>query len=165
MLGEFPSFEHQALRLLERSSGVKGLKLEKDVAAGGADQQSVVDGKGRIMGWLSFAPDRPLSSFLNHLWPLTAGFLILLGGVAGLLIWQLRKLNIALTDSDRRARSLKSSTSSQVWPITAACSNRSITCWPSAKPGRARSSPISILIISRTSTTAWDMRSAMTSWL
>ena len=60
--------------------------------AGGGDQQSVVDRKGRIIGWLSFAPDRPLSSFLNRLWPLTAGFLILLGGVAALLIWQLRKL-------------------------------------------------------------------------
>ena len=107
VLGEFPSLEHQALRLLERSSGVKGLKLETDVAAGGGDQQSVVDRKGRIIGWLSFAPDRPLSSFLNRLWPLTAGFLILLGGVAGLLIWQLRKLNIALTHSDRRARSLE----------------------------------------------------------
>ena len=107
VLGEFPSFEHQALRLLERSSGVKGLKLEKDGASGGADQQSVADGKGRIIGWLSFAPDRPLLSFLNHLWPLTLGFLILLGGVAALLIWQLRKLHIALTDSDQRARSLE----------------------------------------------------------
>jgi diguanylate cyclase (GGDEF)-like protein len=46
-------------------------------------------------------------SFLNHLWPLTLGFLILLGGVAGLLIWQLRNLNIALTHSDQRARSLE----------------------------------------------------------
>jgi diguanylate cyclase (GGDEF)-like protein len=107
VLGEFPSLEHQALRLLERSSGVKGLKLDTDAAAGAGDQQSVVDGKGRILGWLSFAPDRPLSSFLNRLWPLTLGFLILLGGVAGLLIWQLRKLHVALADSDRRARSLE----------------------------------------------------------
>ena len=103
VLGEFPSLEHQALRLLERSSGVKGLKLEPDAAAVGGNLQSVADRKGRIIGWLSFTPDRPLSSFLNRLWPLTAGFLILLGGVAALLIWQLRKL-LTLLDRQRPAR-------------------------------------------------------------
>jgi len=107
VLGEFPSLEHQALRLLERSSGVKSLKLEPDAAAGGGNLQSVVDRKGRIIAWLSFVPDRPLSSFLNRLRPLTAGFLILLGAVAAALIWQLRKLMALLADSDRRARSLE----------------------------------------------------------
>ena len=107
VLGEFPSLEHQALRLLERSSGVKGLKLEPDAPASGGNLQSVVDRKGRIIAWLSFIPDRPLSSFLNQLWPLTAGFLILLGIAAVFLIGQLRKLTALLADSDRRARSLE----------------------------------------------------------
>ena len=107
VLGEFPSLEHQALRLLERSSGVKGLKLEPDAPASGGNLQSVVDRKGRIIAWLSFIPDRPLSSFLNQLWPLTAGFLILLGIAAVFLIGQLRKLSALLADSDRRARSLE----------------------------------------------------------
>jgi diguanylate cyclase (GGDEF)-like protein len=107
VLGEFPSLEHQALRLLERSSGVKGLKLEPDAAALSGNLQSVVDRKGRIIGWLSFTPDRPLLSFLNRLWPLTAAFLILLSAVAGLLIWQLQKTLALLRDSDLRARSLE----------------------------------------------------------
>lgn len=107
VLGEFPSLEHQALRLLERSSGVKDLKLEPDAATVGSNLQSVVDRKGRIIAWLSFAPDRPLSSFLNRLWPLTAGLLILLGAIAGLLIWQLRKLLALLSDGERRARSVE----------------------------------------------------------
>ena len=107
VLGEFPSLEHQALRLLERASGVKGLKLEPDAATVGSNLQSIVDRKGRIIAWLSFTPDRPLSSFLNRLWPLTAGFLILLAAMAGLLIRQLRKLLTLLNDSDRRARSLE----------------------------------------------------------
>jgi len=107
VLGEFPSLEHQALRMLERSSGVKGLKLEADPAAAGGNLQSVVDRKGRIMGWLSFSPDRPLSSFLGRLWPLSAGFLLLLAGIAALLIWQLRKVLALLDDSDRHVRSLE----------------------------------------------------------
>ena len=107
VLGEFPSLEHQALRMLERSSGVKGLKLEADPAAAGGNLQSVVDRKGRIMGWLSFSPDRPLTSFLGRLWPLSAGFLLLLAGIAALLIWQLRKVLALLDDSDRHVRSLE----------------------------------------------------------
>lgn len=107
VLGEFPSLEHQALRLLERSSGVKGLKLEPEGAASGGNQQSVVDRKGRIIAWLSFVPDRPLSSFLNRLWPVTAGFLILLAAAAVMLIRQMRNLTALLDDSDRRARSLE----------------------------------------------------------
>ena len=74
MLGEFPSLEHQALRLIERSSGVKSLKIEPDVSASAGNLQSLVDRKGRIIAWLSFAPDRPLSSFLGRLWPLIADF-------------------------------------------------------------------------------------------
>ncbi len=65
---------------------MKGLKLETDATTGSKNTQSVVDRKGRILGWLSFVPDRPLSSFLDRLWPLTAGFLVLLAGIAGLLI-------------------------------------------------------------------------------
>jgi diguanylate cyclase (GGDEF)-like protein len=107
VLGEFPSLEHQAVQLLERSSGVKGLKLETDATTGSKNTQSVVDRKGRILGWLSFVPDRPLSSFLDRLWPLTAGFLVLLAGIAGLLIVRLRKLDGLLADSDMRARSLE----------------------------------------------------------
>lgn len=107
VIGEFPSLEHQALRLIERSSGVKDLKLEPDTAKATGDLQSVVDRNGRIIGWLSFLPERPLTSFLARLWPLTAGFLILLVAVAGLLIWQLRKLLALLSQSDRRARSLE----------------------------------------------------------
>jgi diguanylate cyclase (GGDEF)-like protein len=107
VLGEFPSLEHQAVQLLERSSGVKGLKLETDATTGSKNTQSVVDRKGRILGWLSFVPDRPLSSFLDRLWPLTAGFLVLLAGIAGLLIVRLRTLDGLLADSDMRARSLE----------------------------------------------------------
>jgi diguanylate cyclase (GGDEF)-like protein len=107
VLGEFPSLEHQAVQLLERSSGVKGLKLETDATTGSKNTQSVVDRKGRILGWLSFVPDRPLSSFLDRLWPLTAGFVVLLAGIAGLLIIRLRTLDGLLADSDMRARSLE----------------------------------------------------------
>jgi GGDEF domain-containing protein len=107
VIGEFPSLEHQALRLLERSSGVKSLKLEPNAAATDSNLQSVLDRNGRIIAWLSFAPDRPLSSFLNRLWPLTAGFLVLLVAMAGLLIWQLRTLLALEGDSELRAQSLK----------------------------------------------------------
>lgn len=106
VLGEFPSLEHQALRVLERSSGIKDLKFEPDTTAA-SNLQSVADGKGRIIGWLSFSPDRPLSSFLNRLWPLSAGFLLLLVGMSALLIWQLRKALTLLDNSDRRARGLE----------------------------------------------------------
>src|SRR5690349_3644726 len=70
VLGEFPSLEHQAIQMLERSSGVTNLKLEADATAPNGHQQSLVDRKGRIIGWLNFDPDRPLTSFFNRLWPL-----------------------------------------------------------------------------------------------
>jgi len=106
VIGEFPSLQHQGLRLIERESGVKGLRLESDPAAK-SNLQSVVDRKGRIIAWIGFDPDRPISSFLRLLWPLFVGFALALGVVGASLIWQSRRLRALLEDYQTRLRRLE----------------------------------------------------------
>lgn len=107
VIGEFPSLEHQGLRLLERESGIKGLRLAPADEKPADPLQPVVDRKGRIIAWLAFDPDRPISAFLVRLLPAATAFLLVLAGIAATLIWQLRLLNRALGESQDRVRRMR----------------------------------------------------------
>lgn len=104
VIGEFPSLEHQGLRMLERESGIRGLRLAPADEKPAGPLQPVVDRKGRIIAWLGFDPDRPISAFLIRLAPAAIVFFLVLGGIAAALIWQLRLLNNSLGESQDRVR-------------------------------------------------------------
>src|SRR5438105_3676885 len=78
------------MRAVERAAGLKELRFDTEPAAGGREAQTVVDPNGRILGWLSWIPDRPIMAILNGLWPLVGVTFLGLVFFVGLVVWQLR---------------------------------------------------------------------------
>ena len=94
------------LRILESASGLKGLRLAEEPPQGAREVQSLVDAKGRIIGWFTWEPERPATAMLAQLLPF--GILVALGllGFASLATWQLRRLGSLLAQSTREVQRL-----------------------------------------------------------
>src|SRR5262245_65606595 len=64
---DLASVEPKLIRVLERASGLKGLRFEAEPAGGGREVQSMLDRNGRIVGWFSWEPERPATAMMNRL--------------------------------------------------------------------------------------------------
>jgi diguanylate cyclase (GGDEF)-like protein len=104
---EVSPLEPRMVRLLERASGLKGLKYEADPADGGRAIQSLMDHNGRIVGWLSWDAERPAIEMMLRLLPIAGLVAAGVIGLAGLIIWQLRRMGHLLADRDRAVRLLE----------------------------------------------------------
>jgi diguanylate cyclase (GGDEF)-like protein len=98
-----PGFVHT----LERVSGLKGLRFESEPAGGGRDVHSLLDRKGRIIGWFSWEPERPATAMMTRLLPLAALIALGLVGFAALAMWQLSRLGLLLARSERHVQRLE----------------------------------------------------------
>jgi diguanylate cyclase (GGDEF)-like protein len=98
--------EPQLVRQLERTSGLKGLRLESEPVSGPRQVQSLLDRNGRIVGWLSWEPERPASAILLRLLPLLALIVAGLAGFAALAMWQLNRLGVRLARSEQQVQRL-----------------------------------------------------------
>jgi diguanylate cyclase (GGDEF)-like protein len=79
--------------MLERVSGLRGLRFEEEPPSDARGLQSFIDPNGRIVGWLVWEPERPATAMIARFWPF--GVLVALGlfAFAALAIWQLRRLS------------------------------------------------------------------------
>src|SRR5262249_24950645 len=59
-----------SVHTLERMSGLKGLRFETEPVRGNRDVHSLLDHKGRILGWFSWEPERPAIAMMTRLLPL-----------------------------------------------------------------------------------------------
>jgi diguanylate cyclase (GGDEF)-like protein len=98
-----PGFVH----VLERISGLKGLRFESEPVGGGRDVQSLLDQKGRIVGWFSWEPERPATAMMTRLLPLAVLIALGLVGFAALAMWQLSRLGLLLARSERHVQRLE----------------------------------------------------------
>jgi diguanylate cyclase (GGDEF)-like protein len=96
----------ETVHILESASGLKNLRLAEEPPEGAHAVQSLIDTKGRIVGWFSWDPQRPATAMATRLLPF--GGLIALGllGFAALAMWQLRRLDKRLTQSTREVERL-----------------------------------------------------------
>jgi diguanylate cyclase (GGDEF)-like protein len=94
------------IRALERASGLKDLRFDHDPPGNGREMQSLLDEKGRIVGWFSWEAQRPAMALMFRLLPLGALIAASLLGFAGLALWQLNRLGRLLVRSDETARRL-----------------------------------------------------------
>src|SRR5262245_58439580 len=94
------------IRALERSSGLKDLRFDHDPPGNGREMQSLLDEKGRIVGWFSWEAQRPAMALMFRLLPLAALIAVGLLAFAGLALWQLNRLGRLLVSSDEAARKL-----------------------------------------------------------
>ncbi|HEY4857588.1 MAG TPA: EAL domain-containing protein [Xanthobacteraceae bacterium] len=99
--------EPKLIRVLERASGLKELRFENEPASEGRDVQSMLDSKGRIVGWFSWQPERAATAMMNKLLPVAAAIALGLIGFAALAIWQLGRLGFQLARSEQYARKLE----------------------------------------------------------
>jgi diguanylate cyclase (GGDEF)-like protein len=98
-----PTLDPGRIRALEQTWGLKDLRFETDPALDGREVQSVIDGNGRIVGWFSWQPDRPLTQALLRLGPLVAAIGLALVAFAGVAIWLVRRSTRELAASEQRA--------------------------------------------------------------
>jgi diguanylate cyclase (GGDEF)-like protein len=101
VFGDVGQFDYGQIQLIERRSGLQGLRFETDPAPdSGREIQSLQNAQGRILGWFSWTPDRALIKAMNLLWGLVG-----LAGVALVLC-----ATIAGRATQRLAHSLAHST-------------------------------------------------------
>jgi diguanylate cyclase (GGDEF)-like protein len=82
----------ESVQVLERMSGLKGLRFETEPVRGDREVHSLLDHKGRILGWFSWEPERPATAMMMRLLPLAALIALALAGFAALAMWQLGQL-------------------------------------------------------------------------
>src|SRR3984885_2653453 len=69
--GDIESLDTGDLREIQRRAGLQDLRFDLDPAAeGGRQIQSLHNGRGRIIGWLSWVSDGALAGAMNRLWVL-----------------------------------------------------------------------------------------------
>ena len=107
--GDGDRFDEAQIRFLARRSGLADLRFDADAAGtAGREQQSLHDAQGRILGWLSWAPDRGLIRALIWLWGFAGVFAVALAGCAVLAAGSIQRLVRALAASLRSIRTLTS---------------------------------------------------------
>ncbi|MGH6769174.1 MAG: putative bifunctional diguanylate cyclase/phosphodiesterase [Xanthobacteraceae bacterium] len=94
------------IRILERASGLKDLRFDADPPATGREVQSLIDARGRIVGWFSWEQQRRATATMYRLLPLAAIIAVGLFGFAIIASWQLRRLGTQLAKSTREVRKL-----------------------------------------------------------
>jgi diguanylate cyclase (GGDEF)-like protein len=104
---DLASVEPKLIRLLERASGLKDLRFDRDPAGGEREMQSMIDRNGRIVGWFSWEPERPATATMNRLLPLSASIALGLGSFAALAMWQLSRLGLLLARSEQHVQRLE----------------------------------------------------------
>ena len=97
-----------ALLLLEQFSGVKKLKWETEPEPEqiGRELQSVLDDNGRILGWLSWDAERPMTAAAARFLPLFVGISFSLIALAFLFLWHARRIAEELAGIEQRMREL-----------------------------------------------------------
>ena len=99
--------EPKVIRVVERASGLKGLRFETEPPGGDREMQSVIDHKGRIVGWFSWEAERPAIAIMNRLLPFMAMIALGLVGFAALAIWQLSRLGLSLKRAEQHVQKLE----------------------------------------------------------
>ena len=97
LFGDSVHFDADQLAQVERRSGLDDLRFDAELAAdSGREVQSLHDTQGRIIGWLSWAPDRALTATMNWLWDTAGLFGILLALAAALALGATQRLTRSL---------------------------------------------------------------------
>ncbi|HET7849213.1 MAG TPA: EAL domain-containing protein [Pseudolabrys sp.] len=86
-------FDPAAVSAMAKSAGVEGLKFEIDPADSVRTMQPVVNGEGRILGFLTWNDDRPMTRLMKRLLPLVGALAAGLLGFAGFSARRLRGLD------------------------------------------------------------------------
>jgi diguanylate cyclase (GGDEF)-like protein len=103
LFGNSHEVDPRFIRMIEQSAGLKDLRFDAEPSAGGAIQP-VVNGEGRIVGFLNWTPATPMADLVERFAPAMAGSAFALVVLSGIGFWQFRRSRLALAESEERAR-------------------------------------------------------------
>jgi diguanylate cyclase (GGDEF)-like protein len=99
---DLPTNDPRLIRILQEVSALKGLSFSDDLPDGEREIHSLVDRNGRIRGWLSWEPERPATATMSALLPIAGLILVGFAGLLTLALWQLRRLDFRLANSQQQ---------------------------------------------------------------
>lgn len=94
------------VRILENASGLKGLRLVEEPPPGAREVHSLIDGKGRIVGWFTWESERPATAMIAQILPVAVLAVLGLFGFAILAMRQLRRFAGLFAESMREVHRL-----------------------------------------------------------
>jgi diguanylate cyclase (GGDEF)-like protein len=94
------------LNIIGQAAGIRDLRFDAEPAGAGRAVQSVVDRNGRIAGWLSWQPDRPVTALLLRLLPFCLCAAVAALAFLGLALWQIGRLGRQASDRARQLAQL-----------------------------------------------------------
>jgi diguanylate cyclase (GGDEF)-like protein len=103
LFGQSDEVDPRFVRMIEQSTGLKGLKFEAEPSPSKREMQPVIDAHGRIAGFFTWDKANPMTLAMNWLMPLIGGFAIALLGFAGFSLSQLRRARRELSASAEQA--------------------------------------------------------------
>ena len=104
---ELANADPKLIRVIERASGLKDLRFEREPAAGDREIQTLMGRNGRIAGWFSWEQERPATAAMNSLLPFVVLIAIGLGTFAALAMWQLSRLGLLLARTEQHVQKLE----------------------------------------------------------
>ena len=103
---ETGQIDGQTLQRLQDIAGIRRLKWEAEPDTAGREVQSVQDANGRIIGWLSWEADRPLTTAAKRFMPLWLLLAVGLLGLGAVSNWYGQRLTQELAQANERNRRL-----------------------------------------------------------
>ncbi len=103
LFGPSQEIDPRFVRMVEQTTGLKGLQFEIDPGPSEREMQPVMDAHGRIAGFFTWDRAHPMTLAMNRLMPVIFGVAVLLVGFAGFSLRQLRRARRELKASEEQA--------------------------------------------------------------
>ncbi|MFA6265833.1 MAG: GGDEF domain-containing phosphodiesterase [Pseudolabrys sp.] len=104
LFGQAREVDPRFVRMVEQSARLKGLKFDTAPDDDGREMQPVVDADGRIAGFFTWEKTAPTAEAVNAMMPFIIALAVALVAFAGFSIWQLKRANRELTESEALVR-------------------------------------------------------------
>ena len=104
LFGQSREIDPRFVRMVEQSTGLKGLIFETEPSPSEREMQPVMDAHGRIAGFFTWDKAHPMTLAMNRLMPVIVGIAVVLVGFAGFSLSQLKRARRELTASEELAR-------------------------------------------------------------
>lgn len=104
LFGNGREVDPRFIRMIEQGAGLKDVRFDSEPAGAPREMQPVASAEGRLVGFLSWQPDTPMSNMMQDFAPLIAGAVFGVVFFTGLSVWQLRRSRLALAQTEQKIR-------------------------------------------------------------
>jgi len=102
LFGNGREVDPRFIRMIEQAAALKDVRFESEPASPPREMQPVANAEGRLVGFLSWQPDAPMTAMMHDFAPLIAGAVFGIVFFSGLAIWQWRRSRLALIETRQK---------------------------------------------------------------